>query len=89
MNNGIIITDLLVSSGSSSITTGSYTGQAYGFLVENGKIKSAIKNALFDTTLIDMLNNIIDIGNTIEYCNSIIGSPALLIDNINFIGKDK
>lgn len=87
MNNGILITDLLVSGGSSSITTGAYTGQAYGFLIEDGKIKCAIKNALFDTNLIDLLNNIIEVGSEIEYCNSIIGSPALLVDNISFIGK--
>lgn len=89
MQNGIIVNDILLSSSALNVTTGVYNGQIFsGFLVENGKIKHAVKNAIFTTDLNELFNNIIDIGNNLEYLNYNIGAPALLIDKIDITGDN-
>lgn len=87
MDKGIIVNDVMVSSGATNINTGVYTGEiSSGFLVENGKIVSGISNVIFVTNLKEIFNNVIDIGNEVVYTTSTIGALCLLVDNITITG---
>lgn len=90
MDKGIIINDVMVSSSATNINTGVYTGEiSSGFLVKNGKIVSGINNVIFSTSLKEIFNNVIDIGNEIVYTNSDIGAPCLLVENITITGAEE
>lgn len=89
MDNGIIINDVMVSSSATNINTGVYTGEiSSGFLVENGKVISAINNVIFVTDLKEIFNNVIAISNETIYTTPNISTPCLLVDNIMITGAD-
>lgn len=87
MDKGIIVNDVMVSSGATNINTGVYTGEiSSGFLVENGKVVSSINNVIFTTDLKEIFNNVLDISKDIVYTTPFIGTPCLLVDNIMITG---
>ena len=58
------------------------------FLIENGKIVAALKNLRFNQSLIDLLNNVVDMGPAQRVAGGEEGNaqvvPAMLVDNFNF-----
>ncbi|MGM9834785.1 MAG: TldD/PmbA family protein [Bacilli bacterium] len=89
IDKGIYVTELMISSSALNIGTGIYSGSIMGFLIENGQIKHAIKNVIINTNLNDILNNIIEIGDNLEYSIPSIKTPYLLVDNIVFTGAEE
>jgi predicted Zn-dependent protease len=57
------------------------------FLVENGKIKSAVKNLRFNQSLLELLNNVKKLSASVRTAGE-EGSPAvvpaMLVENFNF-----
>lgn len=84
IENGILITDYMgASSTSINIATGNISLQIFGFLIKNGKIVSGIKPCIMTTTIFELLSNINEIGNDLEFIMTSAASPSLLINNIS------
>lgn len=56
--------------------------QSEGYYIENGRKKYATKLFVLSTNIMDILNNVIDLSNHIEYHLSTTASPDLLLENI-------
>ncbi len=84
LNNGIYITDYMGAIGTSINTvTGNISLQIFGFMVKNGKIVSGIEPCIMTTTIFELLSNIREIGNDLQFILTSAGAPSLLIDNIS------
>ena len=84
LKNGIYITDYMGASNTSiSTTTGNISLQIFGFIIEDGKIKSGFNPCIMTTSIFELFNNVKLIGNTLEFTNTKAASPILLIENIS------
>lgn len=84
LKNGIYITDYMGASNTSiSATTGNISLQIFGFIIEDGKIKSGFNPCIMTTSIFELFNNIKLIGDTLEFTNTKAASPILLIENIS------
>ena len=84
LKNGIYITDYMGASNTSiSATTGNISLQIFGFIIEDGKIKSGFNPCIMTTSIFELFNNVKLIGNTLEFTNTKAASPILLIENIS------
>ena len=84
LDYGIYITDYMGASGTSINTVnGQISIQIFGFLVKDGKLISGIEPSIMTTTIFELLNNIEEIDNKIEFTNTSTASPALLIKDIS------
>ncbi len=61
---------------------GNISIQSEGYYIENGKKKYASKLFILVTNIMELLNNVIDISNNIEFYYQDTASPDLLLDNI-------
>ena len=61
---------------------GNISIQSEGYYIENGKKKYATKLFILVTNIMELLNNVIDISNNIEFYYQDTASPDLLLDNI-------
>ena len=84
LKNGIYITDYMGASNTSiSATTGNISLQIFGFIIEDGKIKSGFNPCIMTTSIFELFNNVKLIGDTLEFTNTKAASPILLIKNIS------
>ena len=84
LKNGIYITDYMGASNTSiSTTTGNISLQIFGFIIEDGKIKSGFNPCIMTTSIFELFNNVKLIGDTLEFTNTKAASPILLIENIS------
>lgn len=84
LKNGIYITDYMGASNTSiSATTGNISLQIFGFIIEDGKIKSGFNPCIMTTSIFELFNNVKSIGDTLEFTNTKAASPILLIENIS------
>ena len=84
LKNGIYITGYMGASNTSiSATTGNISLQIFGFIIEDGKIKSGFNPCIMTTSIFELFNNVKLIGNTLEFTNTKAASPILLIENIS------
>ncbi|MCI9435071.1 MAG: TldD/PmbA family protein [Bacilli bacterium] len=88
LNNGIIIDDLAGLHAGANTLNGDLSLQADGYKVENGKITNALKSIIFQTNIKELLNNVVEIGNDLEFYSEIGGSPSILCKNIMIVGKE-
>lgn len=82
LDNGIIINERI---SQLSITSNdpSLSFQAYGLLVQNGKIVGGIKPVIITTSYLDLFNNVCAIGNDVLINNVSANSPSIIVDNID------
>ena len=83
MGNGIMINEVVGTHVGINIITGIISLQAEGMIIKNGKRDKAIKNFVIATDFDTLFNNIIDIGNNLEFYNISFASPSILFDNIS------
>ena len=84
LKNGIYITDYMGACNTSiSATTGNISLQIFGFIIEDGKIKSGFNPCIMTTSIFELFNNVKLIGDTLEFTNTKSASPILLIENIS------
>ena len=88
MNNGIIIDSLEGLHAGANIITGELSLQGTGYEVKDGKINKALKLIIMQTTLKELFNNVISVGNDIEMFSVTGGSPSILFYDITIVGKE-
>ena len=84
LNNGIYITEYMGASGTSiNLNTGNISLQVFGLVIENGKIKCGFDACVMTTNIFELLRNIEEVGNNLEFSMQSSASPDLLIKNIS------
>ena len=84
INNGIYIADYMESGGTSiNSINGNISLQVFGFLIENGKLKTGIEPAIMTTTIFELLTNIEEIANNLYFTSTTSASPSMLIKDIS------
>lgn len=84
LQNGLYVTDYMGASGTSiDCNTGNISLQVFGFVVENGKIKNGFEACVMTTNIFELLTNIEEIANNLEFSKVSSASPDLLIKNIS------
>ncbi len=66
--------------------TGEFSLGASGFYLKNGEIVFPVKGIILSGNLVDLFNNVIEIGNDIRFLGN-IGSPSILSENIQVSGE--
>ncbi|MBQ8131556.1 MAG: TldD/PmbA family protein [Bacilli bacterium] len=88
MKNGLYITGYMGSSSTAiNISTGSISLQIFGFIIEDGEKKCGFEPCVMTTTFDELLNNVEEVGNNLEFFSNASASPALYIKNISVAGK--
>lgn len=82
LDNGIIVYNM-ISFFSSSVNDESLSFQAYGLLVENGKVKGGLKSFIVTTSYFDLFNNIEEIGNDLLFNNVVCASPSVIVNGVD------
>ena len=84
MDTGLLITELM--GDGVNMATGDYSRGATGFWVENGKIQYPVAKITIAGNMIDMLKNILAIGDDFEVKNN-IKSGSVLIEKMTIAGS--
>lgn len=84
IEKGFLITSLMGQG--ANIKTGDYSKGAEGFLIENGKIVKPVNEFTVSSTFSNMLNNIEDIGNDVDFESSIL-SPSIKFNSMTIGGS--
>ena len=87
MENGIIINRIEGMHSGINTRSGDISLQATGLLVENGVVTKPLSMIILQSNIIEILNNVIEVGNDLEEFNSIIASPSLLLHDITICGS--
>ena len=87
LDNGIYIADYMESGGTSiNSVNGNISLQVFGFIDENGKFVSGIEPSILTTTIYELLSNIDEISNNLQFTYTSSASPSMLIKNISIAG---
>lgn len=87
MGNGIIIDRVDGLNAGIKQLTGEISLNSQGYVVKDGKKQEAIKMFIMTTNIFELLSNVIEVGNDLEFIDSQGGSPSILVENINISGK--
>lgn len=88
LNSGILIDNIEgLHSGIDKIT-GNISLQAEGYLIENGKKTTPLNLIILSTNIFELLNNVIEVGNDLEFFSINGGAPSLLLKDISITGKE-
>lgn len=90
MNSGLIITELGGLHSGLNTVSGDFSLIASGLLVDCGCVIRSVDQITIAGNIMNVLHNIIDVGNDLRFCipdNGRIGSPSLLIDKLVVSGK--
>lgn len=88
LNNGIYITELMGADNTSiNANTGNISIQIFGFIIENGKIKSGFKPCILTTNIFELFSNIEEIGSDLRFTTIAVGCPSILIKEISIVGN--
>lgn len=82
LENGVYIDKLNGLNGGISIVSGDFSMGAEGFLVENGKITKTLSQFTISGNIYQLLNDVEELGNDLDFDQSPLGSPSVLINNI-------
>ena len=85
IENGIYITDMM-GSGANTLT-GDYSRGAFGYLIRNGQIIHPVTEITVASNLLQMFQNITELGDDIDYRNR-IRTGSILINNITIGGTN-
>ena len=84
LNNGLYIKDYQSTGGVVlNPTTGAISVQITGVIVKNGIMVDSFETCILTTTIFELLSNIIDISNTIEFKRANSGAPSLHIKDMS------
>ena len=82
VDNGILIDSVEGLLVGVNEVTGNISLQSEGYYIKNGNKQYATKLFVLSTNIMDILNNVIDISNHIEFYLPTTASPDLLLENI-------
>ena len=84
LNNGLYITNYMSSGGVFlNAIDGKISAPIFGFIVKEGKITNTFETCILSTNIIDLLRNIKEIGNNLEFKTEISGSPSVLAEKMS------
>jgi PmbA protein len=86
LKDGLVITDLQGMHSGANPISGEFSLSAEGFLVENGEIVSGVEQITIASNFLDVLDNIIAVGNDVEVGGNII-SPSFIVKSMMVAGK--
>lgn len=70
-----------------NVINGDFSLQASGYVIENGKMGKAVNLVVASGNIIKMLNEVLEIGNDLNFKTGNIGAPSLLISSLSISGK--
>ncbi|MFV0627463.1 MAG: TldD/PmbA family protein [Alphaproteobacteria bacterium] len=82
LNNGIYINGLNGIHAGIDLISGDFSLGAEGFVVEGGKLGSALNQFTISGNVYELLKDVEEVANDLEFKSSPIGSPSILIKNI-------
>ena len=85
IKNGLYITELM-GLHMAKPYTGEFSLGASGFYVKDGQIDFPVKGIVISGNIINLFNNIVEIADDIRFFGT-IGSPSILIDDVQISGK--
>lgn len=87
-NGGILITNLQGLHAGVNPITGAFNLQASGFMIEDGKLGKPVNLIVLSGNIKDVLNNVVEVGNDLEFKSRVIASPSLFISSMSVSGKN-
>lgn len=85
--NGIYITDVQGLHCGLNAISGDFSLSANGFLIENGQLTDPVHEMTIAGNFFDLLKNIKQVGNDLEFGPSTVGSPTLFIQSLAVAGE--
>ena len=67
--------------------SGDFSLQSSGFEIKDGKLGNPINLVVTSGNIKELLNNVIEVGNDLDFKTSSIGAPALLVSKLSVSGK--
>ena len=86
MGDGIYITNVEGLHAGANPVSGDFSLSAEGFLIANGNITRPVEQIAAASNFFKLLESIKDIGDDLRFNMGGIGSPAVLVENINISG---
>lgn len=84
LDNGLYITNYMSSGGVFlNKIDGKISAPIFGFIIKEGKITNAFETCIISTNIFDLLKNIKEIGDNLEFKTEISGSPSVLVENMS------
>jgi PmbA protein len=87
MKKGLIITDLAGTHAGANAISGAFSLQASGYLVEDGKVVRPVALITVAGNYLDLLQNVVAVGDDLDFNFSFIGSPSLKVKSLVVAGK--
>ncbi|WP_432404946.1 TldD/PmbA family protein [Wukongibacter sp. M2B1] len=91
IQKGLIITGFQGLHSGVNTVSGDFSLAAHGYLIENGKISTAVNQITVAGNFYEMMKNIIEVGEDLKFTfpggNGYIGSPSLKISELSISGK--
>lgn len=87
LDTGIVIKDIQALFAGINKTTGEISVMSEGYFVKNGKKEKSLNMIILSTSLFELFNNVIEIGNDIEMNSETCAGVSMLIDNIKIVGN--
>lgn len=70
-----------------NMISGDFSLQSSGFEIKDGKLGNPINLVVTSGNIKELLNNVIEVGNDLDFKTSSIGAPALLVSKLSVSGK--
>lgn len=88
IDNGLYITHYMGSMGSSiNESSGNISMQVFGYIIENGKIVCGFEPAVLTSSIFELLTNVEEIGNDLQFIMKSSASPSIYIKDISIAGE--
>lgn len=88
LNFGILIDNIEGLHSGIDRITGNISLQAEGYLIEDGEKTTPLNLIILSTNIFELLNNVIEVGNDLEFFSINGGAPSLLLKDISITGKE-
>lgn len=87
VGDGIYITDIAGLHAGLNAQSGNFSLQSSGFLIENGKKTTPVDLITIGGNLIDLFNDVIEVGGDVKHLVGGVSIPSLVIKSIKVSGK--
>ncbi len=87
LNDGIVIKEVEGIHAGVNKTTGEISLMASGYFVRNGEKEKPLNRIILSTSIFELFNNVIEIGNDIEMNDTKCAGVSMLINNIKIVGN--
>lgn len=87
LNNGIYITEIMGLHAGLNASSGDFSLQSQGFLVEDGKITKPLSLIVIAGNLFELFNNIKEVGNDSKLFLSSVSAPSVLLKSLAVSGQ--